>query len=82
LLTLVSLTKRMRHSLALRESRLLCPCGNLPQGDFTMITRITILALLVMTFATIGTKSNNPTHSNPGPHAMCCDGDPNQPIGH
>jgi len=47
-----------------------------------MITRITILALLVMTFATIGTKSNNPTHSNPGPHAMCCDGDPNQPIGH
>ena len=46
-----------------------------------MITRITLLALLVVTLASIGSKSNNPTHNNPSPHPMCCDGDPATPIG-
>ncbi len=46
-----------------------------------MITRISILALLVVTLASIGIKTTNPPTHNPGPHAMCCDGDPNVPIG-
>jgi hypothetical protein len=45
-----------------------------------MITRITILALLVVTFASIGTKTPSPIHKT-SPHAMCCDGDPITPIG-